>query len=324
MVAPLLIVFGLLGLWFGSDMFVRGARKIARFFGISEMFIGLTIASIGTSIPEIAVSVSGALDILKGIPTSGIVIGDKVGSVINQISLILGIVGLFAILYVKKRELKREGIMLVSSLLLFFIFSYDGILTQLEGLVMLIIYFIYFSLLISDEIKAKKIKERKESATRKEILLNISLVIIGLVLVGFSANITIESGIALAKMWGVSQAVIGVIVIGFGTGLAELSVSLTSLFRGSSELAVGNLIGSNITDILFSTGVGVIITNFAVSESIIKIDIPVAIIFTLVVLAMFRKGLSLKRKEAITLLGMYLTYIFIRLFVFKEFLWNNG
>ena len=161
-----LLALGILGLWWGSELAIGGAKNIAKHFRISAGFIGLSILSIGTSVPEIATSVTGGIQRSMGIETSGIVVGNAIGSAVNLLTLILGIVGLIGILAIKKRSLFREGVMLIGSLLLIGFMSLDGFLSPAEGWIMVTIYVLYMIDLMRQEKVVDKVVGRRPSGSR--------------------------------------------------------------------------------------------------------------------------------------------------------------
>ncbi len=313
MAHPLFLIIGLVGLWIGSGLVVDGAKGLARKFGISELFIGLTIASIGTSIPEISVSLIGALDRLKGIETSGVVVGNALGSILNQVTLIIGLVGLFTVLTISKREWKREGFSLLASLGVFALVAWDGYISHLEGFFMIIVFIIYFFILISSEKRAGVIHNSKEK--KISAFLMILSIIFGLAIVIFSSEFTIGGALELAEMWNIKESLIGIVIIGLGTGLPELMVSLRAVLKGSISFSVGNLLGSNVVDLLFSLGLGASISGFLVNSNIILFDLPMLILMTSVMLLLFRTNLKLERKESLILILIYITYVGIKIFL---------
>ena len=304
-----LLIVGLAGLWLGAELVVRGSQNLARFFKISELFIGLTIVSIGTSLPEIAVSISGALQRLQGIETSGLVVGNALGSYLNQISLILGIVGVLGgVFLISKRELRREGLMLLASIAIFFVFALDGKLTKFEGIVMIIVYLLYFFSLFREEKVYEKIRR-----PQLNLVWDISSIVAGLLIIIYASQTVIGNGVLLAQMWGVKESLIGILLIGLGTGLPELAVSATAIIRKSTSIAVGNIIGSNITDLMFSLGLGTVISGFIVSKNLLWFDVPILFGMALLVIILFARGKRLKRKEAIILIAVYIAYLILKL-----------
>lgn len=308
------LVLGLAGLWLGADFAVRGAIGISRYLKISGLFIGLTVMSIGTSIPEIAVSVAGGLDRLVGLETSAIVIGNKIGSCLNQITLIMGIVGLFGILCMTRREWRRDGAMLLASIGIFFLAAMDGFVSVLDGWFLIAIYMAYLFLLFKDERIHEKVRKRKKR--RVSIMWDVLDLVAGLIVVMFASTIVVESGVGLANIFHTSGGLIGILIVGLGTGLPELSVSLSAIRKRECGLSVGNLIGSNITDILFSLGSGAIIAGFLVESRFLIFDLPILALISITVLLLFRRGYRLHRHESALLILIYLAYIAARLGMF--------
>jgi cation:H+ antiporter len=304
----MLLIIGLAGLWLGAELVVRGSQNLARFFKISELVIGLTIVSIGTSLPEIAVSVSGGLGRLAGIETSGIVVGNALGSCMNQITIILGIAGLFGALLITKRGLLRDGLMLLVSIVLFFIVSYDLKITRFEGFILIVVYGLYFLNLLREEKLYEKIRRPE-----LHLLWDIVSLVAGLFFVIYASKMVVNNGVSLAGIWGVKESLIGILIIGLGTGLPELAVSISALWKKSTGIAVGNLIGSNICDLLLSLGLGTVISGFAVGAGLLNFDIIFMFFTALAVLFLFRTGKRLSKMEAIMLIVIYVVYLGLKL-----------
>lgn len=303
----LLLIMGIAGLWIGAESVVHGSAHIARFLRVSPLLIGLTVVSIGTSLPEIAVSIAGGLERLTGIETSGIVVGNALGSCLNQITIILGIVGLFGVLLITKRELVRDGLMLLGSIAFFFLVSWDGMITRLEGAIMIIIYLIYFINLFREE----RTKEKRREPTH--ILADVIALAAGLIIIIISSRLTVDNGVALAQAWGIRESLIGILIIGLGTGLPELAVSLSAVRHKAIGIAVGNLIGSNICDLLFSLGLGTVISGFIVGKNLLKFDIIYMFGAALFILILFRRKMRLKKREAMLLILVYIVYLGLKL-----------
>lgn len=304
------LLLGLVGLWFGADMAVKGAIGISRYLRVGGLFIGLTVMSIGTSIPEIAVSIAGGMDRLAGLETSGLVIGNKIGSCLNQITLIMGLVGLFGLLCMTKREWRRDGAMLMASIGIFFLAGMDGFISALDGWFLIAIYMTYFLFLFKDEKLREKIRRRRTELQAAWDVLDLAG---GLVVVLFASSIIIDSGMSLAGQLQTSGMLIGIFIVGLGTGLPELSVSLTAIRKKECGMSVGNLIGSNITDMLFSLGVGAVFAGFLVEPSVLYFDIPVLMLVSALMLAFFGQTYKLKRQKAAMLLLVYVFYTAIKL-----------
>ena len=329
-------MLGFLGLFFGAKFVIISLENIADRFNISHIMVGLTILSIGTSLPEIAVSIMGGLDKLLGIDPSidGIVIGNKVGSFMTQITLIIGILAVSHPIFVSKWELRREGPMLFISVFIFLFFSLDGILTQFEALIMILIYFIYLSLVIWSErhlakgkLKAEYLKKerldavsfepvespRKESSTPRDI----GILLFGLIILVIAAEFTLLSAHDISKEFHIPENVIGILIVGFGTSLPELIADLTAIRRGSFGIAIGDILGSNICDILLATGAGAVIVNFNVPMIILIFDIPVLFLALGLVLYLLWTEKTLKRWEGSLLIGFYCGYAILKLVLFQ-------
>ncbi len=308
--ALIILIIGLIGLWFGADLLIKGAKNIAKHLGVSNFLIGLALVSIGTSIPEIAVSIAGALDRLKGIETSGIVVGDALGSALSQITLLLGILALFLPLVFKRAQVRRQGTFLIASVFIVFGLSADGYLSRLDGALALVAYGAYYLFIWSTA--DGKVGGPKPKA---DLLQDAVYSLIGLGLVLLTSQVVVTSGIALAEYWGVTQEIIGIFLIGIGTGLPELSVAIASFRHKAMDISLGNLIGSNICDLLFSLGAGTIISGFVVSRNMILFDIPALLFFSCVVLYFMYTGKRVSKREGTMLIGLFVLYAFIKIFV---------
>jgi len=325
-----------LGLYIGAKFVIISLENIADRLNISHIMVGLTILSIGTSLPEIAVSIMGGLDKLLGIDPNidGIVIGNKVGSFLIQITLIIGILAVSQPIFVSKWELRREGPMLFISILIFLFFSLDGILTQFEALLMIIIYFLYLSLVIWSERHLTKAKleikylekeridavrfesvesPRKESSTLRDL----GTLLFGLIILIIAAEASLLSAHDISKEFHIPENVIGIIIVGFGTSLPELIADLTAIRRGSFGIAVGDILGSNICDILLATGSGAILINFNVPLIILVFDIPVLFLALSLALYLLWSEKTLKRWEGCLLIGFYSVYVILKLVMFQ-------
>ena len=334
--AILFLALGFLGLYIGAKFVIIGLENIADRLHISHIMVGLTILSIGTSLPEISVSIMGGLDKVFAIDPNidGIVIGNKIGSFLTQITLILGILAATQPIFISKWELRREGPMLFISVLVFLLFSLDGTLTQFEALLMIIIYFIYLSLVIWSERRLQKVKlessymekERLDTVSFEPIesphkvsspSKDIGFLLIGLFILLFAAELTLLGAHDLSREFHIPENVVGILIVGFGTSLPELVADLTAIRRGSYGIAVGDILGSNICDILLATGSGVIMINFKVPMIILVFDIPVLILALSIALYFLWSEKTLKRWEGILLISFYGVYTILKLSMFQ-------
>ncbi|TKJ21360.1 MAG: hypothetical protein CEE42_13950 [Promethearchaeota archaeon Loki_b31] len=336
LISIIFLIIGFIGLTIGSKFIIIGLENIADRLHISHMMVGLTILAIGTSLPEIAVSVMGGFDKLLGIdPTiDGIVIGNKVGSFLTQITLIIGILAVTQPLFVSKWELRREGPMLFISLLIFLIFSLDGVITQFEALLMIISYFLYLILIIWSEKHLAKTKPEVRFADKERLdptsfdaiesphtpstlFKDISFTLIGLLILLVTAEFTLLSAHDLAREFNIPENVIGILIVGFGTSLPELVADLTAIRRGSYGIAIGDILGSNICDILLATGSGAIIISFNVPMVILIFDLPVLFLALSITLYLLWTHKTLKRWEGALLIGFYGIYVIVKLLFFQ-------
>ncbi|MFX1338764.1 MAG: calcium/sodium antiporter [Promethearchaeota archaeon] len=336
LITILMILVGFIALYFGSKLVIRSLENIAYRLEISHLMVGLTILAIGTSLPEIAISISGGIDKLAGVSSNidGIVIGNKVGSFFCQITLILGILGLSRSIFVNKWVLKREGLMLFISLIVFLLCAVDGVITRIEASIMIITYFMYLVLIIISERKIEQKKYKEEFYEKDEleqdyfepmeqILKNttlkqdIGIFLIGLCILLIAAETTIIFSIQLAKSLDIPANVIGILIVGVGTSLPELAADLTALRRRSEGLAVGDILGSNICDILLATGLGAVISEFNVALIIITFDIPMLFIALCLSYCFLWTEKTLKKWEALLLIGFFGFYAILKLLYFQ-------
>ncbi len=308
----ILLILGLVGLCVGADFFVKGAKNIALHLGISQLLLGLAFISIGTSIPEIAVSITGGLDRLAGLETSGIVVGNKIGSALSQIGLLFGL--LVTLVQVKFKHKKRlfikQGFFLVGSVVLVYLLSLDGFLSQLDGLICILSYLGYYVFLWKTYPKSKP--KRHES---RPLFKNIIVTFSGLALVLTTSDVVVKNGVALAESLGVHQSLIGILLIGIGTGLPELSVVIAAIRRRAIALSMGDLIGSNICDILLSLGSGTVISGFLVDKVNLWFDFPVLLGLSVLMFYFFYSQKGVSRKEGIMLLTIFFIYATVKVFV---------
>jgi len=313
------LLLGMVGLFLGSQLAIRGFENIAHRFRVSHLFIGLTVVAIGTSLPEIGVSVVGAIDILAGLDisaVSGVVVGNKIGSFLNQLTIIMGLVGLTGLMSITKRELKREGVMLVLSIILFTLVALDLKITPLEGVAVTLAYLMYFIFLVKQEahpISSSRVEEEKPEIHPVKDLL---MILAGMGVLLLTAELVVEGSVQLAEILSIPTSVTGLLIVGLGTSLPELTLDITALRRGSTGIAVGDMIGSNICDILFSLGAGAMISGFTVEPVLLLFDTPFMFLVAFLVIGLFLRNMRLERKEALVLVLVYVSYVILKLMFF--------
>ena len=262
----LLLVLGFVMLVKGADLFVDGASGIATKFGIPQMVIGLTIVAMGTSAPEAAVSITAAFA-----GNADITIGNIVGSNVLNILIILGISSLVYPLAVQKSTLIIDIPVVLLATAVLYLLGFDGNISRIDGIIMLVVFVAYLAYLFNVAKKEKSAQEKlatsSESPESEEIAIkNVSLVkaavftVVGLVLIVGGSNFVVKSATAIATALGLSQRFIGLTIVALGTSLPELFTSVTAAMKKNSDIAIGNIVGSNIFNILFIVGLsGVII-----------------------------------------------------------------
>jgi cation:H+ antiporter len=303
-----------------ADVFVEGAKGLAYRAGLPEVVIGLTIVSIGTSLPEILVTATAASDITPdNTEIADLAIGGIFGSVLVQITLILGVVVALRSVKVRPSWLKRDGlIMFLSIVLLTFFILTGSVLSRIEGFILASLYVVYIYWLLSkrdeimeDELGDAEPVERKLDRTTASYAFMVTL---GLMLALFAAHHLVNVASDLAYQMRVPHAVIGTTISGLGTSLPELTIAFVAA-RRSEGVAIGTLIGSNITDPLLSIGLAAMVHPLALTSSSYNLTmyliVPATLFGTAVSLAMMRSGYEFRRKEGIYLILIYVVFLSI-------------
>jgi len=292
----------------GSDYLVESAAILAKAFNISEFAIGLSLVAIGTSLPELATSIAAVLA-----KDTNIVIGNIIGSNIANIGLVLGIAAIFATLTIDKKIFFKEGIFLLVMSILVLIFSLDRTIGLIEGIVLLFFFLVFIINLVKDGIPKEKIWESRD-ITAKQSLFYILISIISMGAIVLSARYLVESSINIASFFNISSTFIGLTMIAVGTSLPELAVTVIAIKKGYGNLLLGNLIGSNIVNLLLILGISSVLAPIAISRLEIFYTIPFMIILTLFLLKFIRSSSFVKIFEGIILLFLYLIFIFSLVF----------
>lgn len=305
----LYLILGIIGLLISSNLVVRGAKNLANFFNVSELFIGLTVVALGTSLPEIAVNIMSGFNNLKGIEASGIAIGNIIGESLNLFTFGLGLIAIISTVIISRKFFNRDSVVLLVTVVIFFVMALDFRITRFEGITLILIYFIYLYFLHHHEKISPKKGGRKKPA---HPFLDFSLLSGGLVLVLYSSSTVVKNGILVAESFGVPETLIAIFVISLGTSLPEVTVSLYSAIKKSYQLSIGNLMGSVTCDMLLTLGAGASIAGFNVEKKLVFFDIPF-LFFTLVIaLLLLRKGGRLLKWEGAILIFIYLIYLSLK------------
>lgn len=304
-----IFILSLIGLSFGANVVTKGALGLARRWGLSESFLGMSLLSLGTCLPEIMVSLTAAYEQEKmGVSTSGIVIGNVIGANMSTMVFVLGAVGLLGTVTISKKKMQVQGPALIISTVLFLILASDGVIGRQDGIIFLFSYLVYFLILNRVKEKARK-PEKHQILPYWKILL---FLLGGIFFVSEASQQAIQAGIRLALDLGISQLVVGAILLGLGTTLPELTIALKAKNKEERDLSLGNLIGSNVVDVFIVLGFGALITEWKIDRQVVQFDIPFLLLsMTIVTLFMLSRG-KLDRKESLLMLSLYGIYIALK------------
>ena len=338
----LILLLGLVFLVKGSDYFVKAASTIAKKLGVSEFVIGLTLVAVGTSIPELASSIVASIQ-----QASGIVIGNIVGSNIVNIGLIVGVAAFLSPMKTEIEMLKRDGYIMLFAAVLFFVFALNGELSMIESGIFVLLYVAYVFFLFEEAEKyegklhfkefityffkfkyinsaVQKINGnrnrgsesgnengRLEGGFRKDILtlvLSCAAIVIG-------AKYFVDESIFFAELLGVPDTIIGTTLVAVGTSLPELVVTVSAARKGYGSIALGNIIGSNITNIFMILGLSGLLYPIAVAEISLFFTTPVMIIISLILLVFISTGWEIKKWEGIALMAFYAAFLVVLFYI---------
>lgn len=301
MIQVLLLALGFVMLVKGADWFVDGAAGIADRFGVPQLVIGLTIVAMGTSAPEAAVSITAAL---KG--TADITVGNVVGSNILNILLILGITSVITSVAVAKSTIRYEiPYMLLVTVLLLVLGYTGGEITFAEGIILWVVFLLYLAYLF---VMAKKNKEVVEEEVKSLPAWRLTVsAVIGLVLIVWGSDVTVDAATEIALSAGLSERFIGLTIVALGTSLPELFTSVSAAIKGKADIAIGNIVGSNIFNILFVVGTAALITPVTFALGFVT-DTLVAVAAGVLLLICVMRSRKLSRIGGIVMLLAYAGY----------------
>ncbi len=305
------VIFGFAILVWGSDRFITGAAAIARNLGVSPLLIGLTIVGFGTSAPEVLVSATAAL---QGNP--GLAIGNALGSNIANIALILGITALVAPLTVQSNTLKREYPILLAVCLLTLLLMLDGSLDRMDGIILILTLLLVLYGMIRIGITSRSndpMNVDYDAEIPQDMSTGQAVVwfILGLALLLLSSRMLVWGAVNIAHTFGVSDLIIGLTIVALGTSLPELAAGVTSALKNEHDIAIGNIIGSNMYNLLAVLPMPGLIVPGSFSPEIMSRDMPVMIGLTLLMFMMsygFRRNGRINRLEGLLLLIAFIGY----------------
>lgn len=304
----LILLGGLVLLIAGGEFLVRGASSLAIKFHISPLVVGLTIVAFGTSAPELLISLNAAL---KG--SSDLAMGNVVGSNICNIALILGLTAVLSPIPVGKDSIRIDWPVAMGSAVLLLLLILDGAITRVEGLVFVALLVAYNFFLIRNSRKLAKLAGLRDNDAlkypTKDYLKDGFFIALGGVGLYFGAEWFVEGARGLASGFGISERVIGLTVVALGTSLPELVTSVIAAIKKETDIAIGNIMGSNIFNILSILGITSIVKQINISREIIHVDMVWMLILTAILLPMMLTLRKITRLEGLILLGVYIYYI---------------
>jgi cation:H+ antiporter len=300
-----LLIFGLIVLIIGGNLLLKSAVSISMKFGIPRLLIGMTVVSLATSAPELIVSIKSAI---KGSPD--LAISNVLGSNIANLGLVLGITILFSPINISKSVYKKEWPIMMFSALYFLIVILDGVITKIEGgiLVCFLIITIISLIKLRDKNEVEDQLENEDS-----IIKSIIILFFGGLFLFYGSEWFIDGAIQLANSFGISERIIGITVVSVGTSIPELVTSLVAVFNKEKSISLGNLLGSNIFNVFAVLGITSLVTPLSVlDQNIIDFDIYVMLFFAALILPLifFPKKLVLARKEGLIILLFYSFYLY--------------
>ncbi|WP_210409256.1 calcium/sodium antiporter [Methanococcoides sp. NM1] len=334
-----ILLIGLTLLVKGSDLFVSSASAIAKKLGVSEFIIGLTLVAIGTSIPELASSVAASLS-----QSSGIVVGNVVGSNIANIALIVGCAAIISVVKTDSEMLKRDGYIMLFASTLFLLFAFDLQLSRAEAVVLVLFYVAYIFFLFEDKSKYegksyfvefinyfvkfkyvesmnhriregindfnsddKKENKKERGDTSKDLFI---LAVSGIAVI-FGAKYFVEEAIFFAQLFQVPDTFVGVTLVAVGTSLPELMVTISAARKGYGNIAIGNVIGSNITNIFLVLGISAFVFPLEIAGLSIMFTLPFMIMISVILLWFINTHWEIRRIEGIALILLYVAFLIL-------------
>jgi cation:H+ antiporter len=307
---------GLLALYLGAEWLVRGSGRLARRFGVSALIVGLTVVAFGTSAPEMVVSAFAS-----GRGQGDMAVGNVIGSNIFNVLAILGITALLFPIAVERSLIRRELPLMLLITLLLPLLMFDGLVSRTDAGILIALFAVYLGLMIwlarrdpvidTGEAAFDRELLASDDPTRSRALPSIGFVIAGLVALVAGARLLVDSSIIFARAAGVSELVIGLTVVAAGTSLPELATSTIAALRRESDIALGNVIGSNIFNLLAILGFSAAIRPLPLATDLIRFEIPVMIASSLLLVPLAFTGRRLDRWEGALLLLCYLGFLML-------------
>ena len=303
----LLFIGGVGVLYFGAEWLVRGASRLARSLGVSPIVVGLTVVSMGTSAPELVISIVASL---QGNPD--LAVGNVMGSNLANIGLVLGVSAILRPLHVSTKVVMREVVVMVVITALLLPLILDSQIGRLEGSLLVTMLVFYLTYVVwkskKDGPEAPHVEQHEETGdlSSRMILRHSALTVVGVLGLVLGAFAIRGSAVALAEAMGISELVIGLTLVSIGTSLPELATCAVAALRHEADIAVGNILGSNIFNITFVLGVTSILSPLGFHPDVLRLEFPAVMFITVLMLPIVRHRLVIRRREGFALLSTYL------------------
>ena len=301
------MLLGLALLAVGGEFLVRGAARLARTLGISALVVGLTVVAFGTSTPELAVGLTAALD-----GKFDLMIGNVIGSNIANVLLVLGLAAASRAMRVALKLVKFDIPIMIGVIATFMLIAIDGSISLIEGggLIAALVAYTALTCFLSKKEGALVEQEYNEGVQRAtRPAMDVVLVLIGIVGLKYGADFIVFGAVSVATIFGISERVIGLTIIAIGTSLPEIATAVVAARRNQPDIAVGNIIGSNIFNVLAVVGVTAVVQPITVNHTMLLQDGTVMVLAALLMLPVLRTGQVVSRKEGCFLLTLYAAYM---------------
>ncbi|NLT38203.1 MAG: sodium:calcium antiporter [Methanomassiliicoccus sp.] len=314
MIVPLLVLLiGVVAIYFGARWLVEGASELAAHFGVPPLVIGLTIVSFGTSLPEL---VLGVLSGLEGV--GSLSVGNVIGANISNATYIIGACAILTPIIVRFEEIRREAIFMLASLLVLLLFAYDGTLGAVEGIVMVALFVLYVALLVRSLYccRPSRVVVEEFEAARPDVeppLKSLSFVLVGAVILIVATDAAVRSATEVATSLGMSEFLIGLTIVTLGTTTPEFATSLVAAYKKRADIAVGNALGTLVFNSLLVLGVGAMIRPLTLTETQILLGIVPLLLFGTLLAGIVYRREGIGRREGVFLVVLYVIYLAILL-----------
>lgn len=296
---------GIAAIVWGTKITLDNAVHVARHYGISDFFIGVGILAVGSDMPEIVLSVTAAVRQLSGLDTANLIVGNALGSCLGQFGLVMGVAGMMGQLSLPRVHVLLHGGVLLASMLLLTVVGWNGVVSRMEGMMLVTAFLLYLAFLVGDEGLVDKARDAPDGHMGR-VWTRLAL---GMLVVVASAELIVHNALELARLWQVDQSLIGIVIIGMGTSLPELMISVGAILRARMGLSVGNLLGSNILDILVPIGLAAIIVPIGFKPALLSYDLPILFGLTILVLVFLLLSWGIRRPQAVIILACYVAYV---------------